>query len=161
MSRFLAIAFAVLGVVIASPTVSLTCCSQVKSTSPHTVAEITSVLKLQQAAWNEGDIQGFMKGYWNSPELSFSGTGGVSRGWDAVLARYQRVYPDHSTMGHLEFSELEIRALGDDSALVLGKWHLARPSGDIGGVFSLVFQRFPDGWKIIHDHTSLVEKKIP
>ena len=57
-------------------------------------------------------------------------------------------------MGHLEFSEVEVQSLGDNAALVLGKWHLTRPGGDLGGVFSLIFQRFPEGWKIVHDHTS-------
>jgi ketosteroid isomerase-like protein len=127
---------------------------------PVSVA-VTQILKQQQTAWNQGDIPSFMQGYWKSPELSFSGSGGVSRGWLAVLARYQRNYPDKSAMGHLEFSELEVHLLGDAAALVLGKWHLKRESGDIGGVFTLVFQRFPDGWKIIHDHTSQVQPGKP
>ena len=102
-----------------------------------------------------------MKGYWNSPQLSFSGSTGVSRGWKAVLDRYQRSYPDKATMGHLDFSDLEIHPLGDSAAMVLGKWHLKRSSGDVGGVFTLVFQKFPDGWKIIHDHTSQVLQPAP
>ncbi len=122
---------------------------------------VTQVLTQQQTAWNNGDIPAFMKGYWKSPELSFSGSNGVSRGWEAVLARYQRSYPDKSAMGHLDFSDLEIHPLGNSAALVLGKWHLKRDSGDIGGVFTLVFQQFPDGWKIIHDHTSLVQPQKP
>ncbi|HXY25131.1 MAG TPA: nuclear transport factor 2 family protein, partial [Candidatus Acidoferrum sp.] len=96
-----------------------------------------------------------------SPELTFSGSSGVSRGWDGVLARYKKVYPDRATMGELDTSELEIRFLGPDAALVLGKWHLKREKGDIGGVFTLVFQRFPEGWKIIHDHTSAVVPANP
>ncbi len=119
-------------------------------------AIITEVLVQQQTAWNQGDIPAFMKGYWNSPELSFSGSSGISRGWQTVLARYQNNYPEQAAMGHLEFSELQIHPLGDSAAMVLGKWHLQRSAGDIGGVFTLVFQKFPDGWKIIHDHTSQV-----
>ncbi len=122
---------------------------------------ITSVLTNQQTAWNQGNVEAFMTGYWKSPGLTFAGSSGISRGWDSVLARYQRVYPDKSTMGELEFSGLEIRSLGDKSALVLRKWHLKRPSGDIGGVFSLVFEQFPEGWKIIHDHTSQGVAKTP
>ncbi len=121
--------------------------------------EIITVLTKQQTAWNQGDIPAFMEGYWNSPELTFSGSTGVSRGWEAVLARYQRTYSTQATMGHLDFSDLEVRSLGTTSALVLGKWRLTRSSGNIGGVFTLVFQRFPEGWKIIHDHTSSVEAK--
>jgi ketosteroid isomerase-like protein len=119
---------------------------------------ITVVLDAQQAAWNRADVDTFLVGYWHSPELTFSGSSGVSRGWDDVMARYKKSYPDQAAMGHLDFSELEFHFLGPDAALVLGRWHLKREKGDVGGVFSLVWQRFPDGWKIIHDHTSAVEK---
>ena len=121
-------------------------------------AAITAVLNAQQDAWNRTDVDKFLEGYWRSPDLTFSGTGGIARGWDAVLARYKKNYPDQSAMGHLEFSELEFRFLGKDAALVLGHWHLTRAKGDIGGVFSLVWQRLPEGWKIIHDHTSAVSE---
>jgi len=115
---------------------------------------IRAVLNTQQEAWNRGDIDAFLTGYWHSPDLTFSGTKGISRGWDAVLARYKKNYPDRSAMGTLDFSNLEFRFLGSDAALVLGHWHLKREKDDLGGVFSLVFQRFPEGWRIIHDHTS-------
>ena len=121
-------------------------------------AAITAVLSVQQDAWNHSDVDKFLEGYWRSPDLTFSGTSGIARGWDAVLTRYKKNYPDQAAMGHLEFSELEFRFLGKDAALVLGHWHLARAQGDIGGVFSLVWQRFPEGWKIIHDHTSAVSE---
>ena len=120
---------------------------------------INDVLSAQQSAWNRGDVDAFLVGYWPSPELTFSGSSGVSRGWDGVLARYKKSYPNHAAMGQLEFSDLEFRYLGPDAALVLGQWHLKRESGDIGGVFTLVWQKFPDGWKIIHDHTSAVGAK--
>ena len=119
-------------------------------------AAINAVLKGQQTAWNRGDVDAFLVGYWQSPELTFSGTSGVSRGWDGVLARYKKNYPNREAMGELNFSDLEFRFLGPDAALVLGKWHLKREMGDVGGVFSLVWQKFPEGWKIIHDHTSTV-----
>ncbi len=117
---------------------------------------ISAVLSAQQTAWNRGDVDAFLVGYWHSPELTFSGSSGVARGWDGVLARYKKNYPDRGAMGQLDFSELEFRFLGPDAALVLGEWHLKREKDDIGGVFTLVWQRFPDGWKIIHDHTSAV-----
>jgi len=117
-------------------------------------AAINRVLHSQQDAWNRGDVDAFLVGYWQSPELTFSGSSGVSRGWDGVLARYKKSYPDRAAMGQLDFSGLEFRFLGADAALVLGQWHLKREQGDIGGVFTLVWQRFPNGWKIIHDHTS-------
>jgi uncharacterized protein (TIGR02246 family) len=121
---------------------------------------IHGVLSGQQTAWNRGDVDAFLVGYWRSPDLTFSGSSGVARGWDGVMARYKKNYPDRAAMGQLDFSELEFRFLGPDAALVLGKWHLKRGQDDVtadaGGVFSLVWQRFPDGWKIIHDHTSAV-----
>jgi ketosteroid isomerase-like protein len=116
--------------------------------------QIRAVLTEQQAAWNRGDIPAFLQGYWNSPELTFAGSDGIVRGYDGLLERYRKTYPDKARMGALEFAGLEIRSLGTDSALVLGHWHLKRTVGDAGGVFSLVFHRFPVGWRIIHDHTS-------
>lgn len=115
-----------------------------------------AVLRAQQSAWNRADVDAFLEGYWHSPELTFSGSNGVARGWDAVLARYKKNYPDRAAMGQLHFSDLEFRFLGPDAALVLGKWHLQREKDELGGVFTLVWQRFPNGWKIIHDHTSVV-----
>jgi uncharacterized protein (TIGR02246 family) len=117
---------------------------------------IGAVLRAQQSAWNRADVDAFLEGYWHSPELTFSGTNGVARGWDAVLTRYKKSYPDRAAMGQLSFSDLEFRFLGPDAALVLGKWHLQREKDELGGVFTLVWQRFPGGWKIIHDHTSAV-----
>ena len=122
-------------------------------------AAIEAVLQAQQAAWNRGDVTEFLEGYWKSPELTFSGSGGVARGFDGVKARYRKNYPDRAAMGELQFSDLEFQFLGRNAALVLGKWHLKREKGDIGGVFSLVWEKFPEGWKIIHDHTSAVEEK--
>lgn len=122
-------------------------------------ATITQLLTTQQDNWNKGDIDAFMDAYWHSPDLTFSGIGGIRRGFEAVRERYKKGYPDRSAMGQLEFSELEFHFIGNDGALVLGHWHLTREKsggGDIGGVFSLVWQRFPEGWRIIHDHTSAV-----
>lgn len=117
-------------------------------------AAIISILNEQQTAWNRGDVDGFMKGYWNSPELTFAGSSGITRGWQPVLDRYRKNYPDRQAMGHLDFSELEVHLLAKDASLVLGRWHLQRSSDELGGIFTLVFQRFPEGWRIIHDHTS-------
>ncbi len=121
-------------------------------------AAITKILEAQQNNWNQGNVEAFVEGYWRSPDLTFSGSGGIARGWDGVLARYKKNYPDRAAMGQLDFSGLEFHFLSNDAALVLGHWHLARARGDIGGVFSLVWQRFPEGWRIIHDHTSTLEK---
>jgi uncharacterized protein (TIGR02246 family) len=117
-------------------------------------AAIQKLMDTQQAAWDRGDLDAFMTVYWHSPDVTFSGTSGVVRGWDAVLTRYKKTYADRDAMGQLQFSGLEYRFLGPDAALLLGHWHLTRAKGDVGGVFSLVWQRFPEGWRIIHDHTS-------
>jgi ketosteroid isomerase-like protein len=123
--------------------------------------EIERVLSDQETAWNRGEVDAFLAGYWHSPKLSFSGNSGVTRGWEGVLARYRKNYPDRAAMGQLNFSDLEFRFLGPDAALVLGKWHLQREKDELGGVFTLVWQRFPEGWKIIHDHTSTVALAKP
>jgi uncharacterized protein (TIGR02246 family) len=120
---------------------------------------IQAVLAAQQASWNRGDVEAFLTGYWRSADLTFSGSNGITYGWDGVLARYRKSYPDRAAMGTLDFSGLEFRFLGPDAALVLGRWHLKREKDDIGGVFTLVWQRFPEGWKIVHDHTSAVVGK--
>jgi ketosteroid isomerase-like protein len=95
-----------------------------------------------------------MRGYWNSPEITFAGTTGISRGWQTVLDHYHKNYPDSATMGHLDFGEIEVTPLGNDAALIVGRWHLTRDAGPVGGIFTLVARRFPEGWRIIHDHTS-------
>lgn len=133
--------------------------ARAKSTVEEDKADIQGVLQMQQAAWNRGDVAAFVTGYWKSPELTFAGSTGVQRGYDQVLEHYQQSYPDRAAMGLLEFSDLEFHFLGKDAALVLGHWHLKRDKDDPGGVFSLVWQRFPEGWKIVHDHTSLVTAK--
>jgi ketosteroid isomerase-like protein len=78
----------------------------------------------------------------------------VTRGWQGLHDRYRRTYPDRAAMGRVSFSDLEIRLLGCDAALVLGRWRLDRERDTPGGVFTLVLRKFPEGWRIIHDHTS-------
>ena len=139
---------------ILSCSVAFTAVTTALDSRPSASADIHAVLDDQRAAWNRGDIEAFMKGYWNSPALSFAGTSGITRGWEPVMERYRKNYPDTDAMGHLDFSDIEIRLLGNEAALVLGRWHLNRANDAPGGVFTLVFQRFPEGWRIIHDHTS-------
>jgi uncharacterized protein (TIGR02246 family) len=118
---------------------------------------IRAVLAAQEAAWNRADVAGFMQGYEKSAELTFSGASGVTRGWQNVLDRYRKRYPDAEAMGKLQCSELEIRMVGPEAALVLGRFHLTRAEkagGDASGHFSLFFRKTPSGWRIIHDHTS-------
>ena len=126
-------------------------------------SEIRAVLDAQVAAWNHGDIEGFMAGYWKSDKTTFLSSSGVSRGWQALLDRYKRGYPDKKTMGTLAFSELEINMLGGNAAFILGHWQLDREKDGKpdrpGGVFTLVARKFPEGWRIVSDHTSFVETR--
>ena len=122
--------------------------------APAAESEIRALLEVQVSDWNRGDVTAFMQGYWNSPKTEFVSSRGILRGWKPVLDRYRKQYPDREAMGHLEFSGLEITLLGSDAALVAGEWRLARRSDALGGFFTLVFRKFPEGWRIINDHTS-------
>ena len=122
-------------------------------------AAIRSVLEESAAAWNRGDIPGFLKSYRNSPETIYIGGEGVVRGWQQIRARYMKRYmtPDRGKMGVLKFSNLEIHPLGRNYALAVGQWHLERTAangGNVGGYFTLTFEKTPAGWRIIVDHTS-------
>jgi len=115
---------------------------------------IRQVLEDQQAAWNRGDIEQFMRGYWNSFETVFVSGDEVVRGWQPVHDRYRAKYSDRAKMGTLRFSDIEIRLISSDAAVVLGHWELERASDKPHGRFTLIFRRMNDGWKIVHDHTS-------
>ncbi|HEX6820581.1 MAG TPA: DUF4440 domain-containing protein [Candidatus Sulfotelmatobacter sp.] len=120
---------------------------------------IKHVLIAQQDAWNRGDLDAFMSGYWNSSDLTFFSGAKETRGWQATLERYRATYnsPGHA-MGKLDFSDLRIEMLGPEAAFVRGAWHLTMPEGaNPQGRFTLIIRKFPDGWKIIHDHTSAAE----
>lgn len=123
---------------------------------PSPVDSITALLDRQQAAWNRGDIEGFMSDYWQSPDLTFSSGGKITRGFQGTLDRYRQRYPTAERMGKTTFSDLEIRTLDDGTALVLGRWSLEREGEQKGGNFSLVLRQIEGHWKIIHDHTSLL-----
>lgn len=117
-------------------------------------AQIRAVLDDQQAAWNRGDIDAFMNGYWRSDQTVFISGDGVIRGWQPVLAMYRKKYSDREKMGKLTFSELDITTLADDVAVVHGRWALQRQTDNPHGRFTLVFRKTGDGWRIVHDHTS-------
>ena len=118
--------------------------------------DVETVLLDQVDAWNRGDIEAFMHGYKNSPDTTFIGKT-VEHGYQMILDRYRKAYASHEAMGTLEFSDLDVRMLGDEHAVVTGKFHLARTAaggGEASGLFSLVFEKTPQGWRIILDHTS-------
>ena len=122
------------------------------------VQAIKNVLEQQVAAWNRGDITAFMDGYWKSDDLEFVNAAGIFQGWQDVLKRYQHSYPDRAAMGHLTFSGVEIHALCADAGFVVGHFRLDREKdgqeGHPEGVFTLIFRKFPAGWKIVNDHTT-------
>lgn len=123
--------------------------------------EIEKLLTVQAQCWNEGDIDGFMQTYWKSEDLTFSGGGNTTRGWQATLDRYKKSYPKDK-MGQLTFDGLETTPLADEAAMVLGKWHLSIPQKEGNAIkkdgnFTLVLKKIEGQWKIIHDHSSTLE----
>jgi ketosteroid isomerase-like protein len=116
--------------------------------------EVRAVLDAQVAAWNRGDIEGFMSGYAQSPDTTFVSSDTLTRGWQTVLDRYKKGYDSREKMGVLTFSDLEITPVGKDTAIVLGRWQLKRAADTPHGRFTLIFRRTRAGWRIIHDHTS-------
>src|SRR2546421_9661958 len=118
------------------------------------IAAVRAVLDAQVAAWNRGDIEGFMDGYWRSPETVFVSGDTVTHGWAVVLDRYKKGYDTREKMGTLAFSDLEIKVIGKDTAVALGRWQLTRAKDTPHGRFTLIFRRTQEGWRIIHDHTS-------
>lgn len=128
-----------------------------------TIAGIKATLKAQVAAWNSGDIPGFMAGYADVKGLRFASGNTVTYGWQTTLLRYQKRYTDRKLMGTLAFKDLSIRPLSPEYAEVFGRFHLARDedTGDATGLFTLLMQKSNDGWLVLHDHTSAATEPIP
>jgi ketosteroid isomerase-like protein len=116
--------------------------------------EIRGVMDAQVAAWNRGDIDGFMTGYARSSKTEFVSGTKITRGWQTVRDNYRKKYGSPDKMGKLTFSDIKIMPLASDAALVLGRWQLDRKNDKPHGVFTLLFRRTPAGWRIVHDHTS-------
>lgn len=131
---------------------------QKRAAEPKPVQDIRQVLARQVAAWNHRDLEGFMKGYWRSPDLTFYSGGTTVSGWEETLGRYRNRYQSAGKeMGKLDFSDLKIELLGPSAAFVRGQFHLKMDSSESDGLFTLTFRKFADGWKIIHDHTSTAQ----
>jgi uncharacterized protein (TIGR02246 family) len=117
-------------------------------------AEIKAVLKAQAAAWNRGDIDGYMDGYARDAATELLGGDTLTRGWQTVRDRYKKKYDTPEKMGVLSFAETRITLLASDAALVTGRWKLKRKSDKPQGRYTLLFRKRPEGWRIVHDHSS-------
>jgi beta-aspartyl-peptidase (threonine type) len=117
--------------------------------------EIKALLDAQVKAWNDGDLEGFMAGYWNSPDLTFFSGSDITTGWQPTLDRYRKRYQSEGReMGNLTFSDLQISAATSEMAWVRGRWRVVTSKETLGGLFTLILKKRPEGWRIVHDHTS-------
>lgn len=117
------------------------------------VTAIKTLLTRQKDDWNKGDVTKFMKGYWESDSLLFIGKS-ISNGYQQTLDNYKKGYPDTAAMGHLDFEFVEFRKLSPEYYFVIGKWHLKRSIGDVGGAYTLLFKKIKGIWTIVVDHSS-------
>ncbi len=115
---------------------------------------IREVLEAQRQAWNKGDVETYMNGYWHSDSLMFIGKSGITYGWGNTLANYKKGYPDTVAMGHLDFDILQIKKLSGSCYFIVGKWHLTRSQGNAQGHFTLLFRNIKNQWVIVADHSS-------
>ena len=124
--------------------------------SAQTASEtvIREIMATQEAAWNKGDLEAFMEGYWKSDSLKFIGSKGLNYGWQKTLENYKRSYPDPAAMGKLTFSDVTVELISEDAAFVIGKWHLKRKAGDLSGYYTLLWKKIKGEWVIVADHSS-------
>lgn len=115
---------------------------------------IRQILDIQTTAWNEGNLEKFMMGYWKSDSLMFIGKSGITHGWQKTLENYKKGYPDKEAMGILYFDIIQVKKLSTQYYHVVGKWHLKRTIGDLNGHYTLVFKKIKNNWVIISDHSS-------
>ena len=127
-------------------------CSSINSEKE--IGRIQSVMNRQQEAWNRGDIDAFMSGYWQSDSLRFIGKRGITYGWQSTLNNYKSSYPGKEAMGRLQFTNLSTELIGDSAAYVIGKWELFRAADTIGGHYSLLWKNIHGQWLIVADHSS-------
>ena len=115
---------------------------------------IRDIMAQQESAWNRGDLEAFMNGYWKSDSLRFIGSKGLTYGWDQTLQNYKKGYPDPDAMGKLKFTILSVEKLSGRSAFVIGKWQLTRKIGDLSGHYTLLWRKIKGKWVIVADHSS-------
>jgi len=134
----------------------ISACASSPSRAGDPAAEVRAVWNAQVAAWNRGDLDSFMTGYWNSPDVVFFSNKAETRGWQQTLERYRATYKaEGRQMGMLDFPKLEFKVLGPEAVLARGQWRLKMPDGkESTGMTSVTFQKLPEGWRIVHDHSS-------
>jgi hypothetical protein len=125
-----------------------------KRSDAQSLATIQAIMDTQQVAWNRGDIDGFMQGYWPSDSLRFIGKRGITFGWQSTLDNYKKSYPGAEAMGRLQFTNLSMEMTGDSSAYVIGKWELFRTADTLSGHYSLLWKYMNGRWIIVADHSS-------
>jgi ketosteroid isomerase-like protein len=140
MKRFLFVAFAFFTIEVAA--------------QPNDETAVRRILNDQSAAWNRGDIESFMKGYWENDSLMFIGKSGITYGWVKTLDNYKKNYPDTVSMGKLAFTIISAKNLSAEYFYVIGKWHLRRTIGNLEGHFTLLFKKINGQWVIVADHSS-------
>lgn len=122
--------------------------------TPEDRSQILETMKQQEQCWNKGNLECYMEGYWQSDSLRFIGSRGLTFGWETTLNNYRRSYPDAAAMGYLTFEILSVEGIGPHHILVLGKWAIERPDGNLSGHYSLIWKKINGAWKIIVDHSS-------
>jgi len=128
-------------------------CSQPEPNTTQIKTELQTIIDQQQKAWNEGNIEGFMAYYWNSEDFVFQSGNNRVHGWQALLDRYKKNYSGEN-MGKLNFSDIDIKILTNNIAYVLGRWEVTRQDSTSEGLFTILFKKLPEGWRIINDHSS-------
>lgn len=131
-------------------------CAATPKAAPDAIGDVRAVWTAQVEAWNRGDLDGFMAAYWKSSELVFFSNGSETRGWQETLDRYRARYQgEGKQMGALDFPQLDFVTLGAEAVLTRGRWRLKMPDGqELGGMTSVIFRKLPEGWRIVHDHSS-------
>ncbi len=129
----------------------LSSCKVTQTTTSQDITAIKAIMKMQEKAWSENDIEAFMNGYWNSDELVFFSGGNLTKGWQTTLANYIKKYPTQKETGTLNFEIANITQINVDAYWVMGSYFLSRDAGDANGTFMIVFKRIDGEWKIIGD----------
>jgi len=148
-----------LAILLVSLLLAAGCAASSQSRATSIEAQVRSVLQQQAREWNAGNLGGFVETYAKCDRTRFASGGDISLGWETVFARYRKNYADRAAMGTLTFSDLDVTPLGPASALAFGRWHLKRQHDAPSGLFTLVLRRTAEGWRIVHDHTSVASTK--